>query len=43
MDLDPIADLQRLPNMLRARGYQEEDVRNIMYGNFVRFFGEALP
>lgn len=43
MDLNSIADLQRLPAMLRSRGYSEEDVTNVMYGNFVRFLSEALP
>ena len=43
MDLDTIADLARIPDMLRARGYSEEDVRGIAHGNFFRFLGEALP
>jgi len=42
-DLDSIADLQRLPAMLQSRGYNREDVANIMHGNFVRFLREALP
>jgi membrane dipeptidase len=36
-DLDTIADLQKLPGLLRARGYTGEDIRNIMHLNFVRF------
>jgi membrane dipeptidase len=40
-DLDTIADLQRLPAMLRQRGYREADVEGICYGNWVRFFKEA--
>jgi len=36
-DLDTIADLQKLPRLLKARGYEKEDVENIMHGNFVRF------
>jgi membrane dipeptidase len=40
-DLDTIADLQRLPNMLRKRGYSPEDIEGIMYKNWVRFFKEA--
>jgi membrane dipeptidase len=40
-DLDTIADLQRLPDLLRQRGYQEEAVEGILYGNWVRFFREA--
>ncbi len=43
MDLDSIADLQRLPNIFKARGYADEDVANIMHRNFVRFLREALP
>lgn len=43
MDLDSIADLQRLPAMLKSRGYSSEDVENITHRNFVRFLGEALP
>jgi membrane dipeptidase len=40
-DLDTIADLQRLPDFLRRRGYDEEAVTGIMYGNWVRFFRQA--
>ncbi len=40
-DLDTIADLARMPAMLKARGYSEEDVRLIAHGNFVRFLREA--
>ena len=36
-DLDTIADLQKLPGILDARGYTDEDVRHIMHGNFLRF------
>lgn len=40
-DLDTIADLQRLPDMLRARGYGEADVALILHGNWIRFLREA--
>ena len=40
-DLDTIADLQRVPDMLRKRGYKEPAIEGIMYGNWVRFFKEA--
>jgi membrane dipeptidase len=43
MDLDTIADLARIPDMLRARGYGEEDVRAIAHGNFITFLATALP
>ena len=41
LDLDTIADLQKVPDLLRQRGYKEADVTAIMYGNWVRFFREA--
>lgn len=40
-DLDTIADLVRVPGMLKARGYADADVEAIMHGNFVRFLMEA--
>jgi membrane dipeptidase len=40
-DLDTIADLQRLPEMLRRRGYDGSAIEGIMYGNWLRFFREA--
>jgi membrane dipeptidase len=40
-DLDTIADLQRVPDLLRDRGYDPEAITGIMYGNWVRFFREA--
>jgi len=39
-DLDTIADLQKLPDLLRAKGYSDEDIQNIMHLNFVRFLKE---
>jgi len=40
-DLDTIADLSRIPTILKARGYSEENVTLIARGNFVRFLTEA--
>ncbi|HVV99033.1 MAG TPA: membrane dipeptidase [Planctomycetaceae bacterium] len=37
MDLDSIADLQKIPALLRARGYSQEDIEGIMSRNFVEF------
>lgn len=37
MDLDTIADIQKLPELLKKRGYIDDDVVNIMHLNFVRF------
>lgn len=40
-DLNSIADLQRLPDMLRGRGYSETDVKCIMHENWIRFLRAA--
>ncbi len=40
-DLDTIADLQKIPALLRARGYSEADCERIMHGNWARFFASA--
>ncbi len=40
-DLDTIADLQRIPNLLRARGYDEHDIAAIAHGNWVRVLTDA--
>jgi membrane dipeptidase len=41
LDLDTIADLQRLPDLLHTRGYNAEAIEGIMFANWVRFFKEA--
>ncbi len=35
--LDTIADLQKLPDILRNRGFTSKDIENVMYLNFVRY------
>jgi membrane dipeptidase len=40
-DLDTIADLQKLPALLAARGFGDADVAGVMGGNFLRFLREA--
>lgn len=40
-DLDTIVDLQRLPDLLRKRGYDTAAIEGIMYSNWLRFFKEA--
>jgi membrane dipeptidase len=42
-DLNTIADLARLAELLRQRGFSEEDVAGVMHGNFLRFLAKALP
>ena len=41
MDVDTIADLQKLPEMLSRRGYSDTDIEKIMYRNFVDFLLRA--
>jgi membrane dipeptidase len=36
-DLETIADLQKIPLLLGKRGYSEEEIENIMHGNWLRF------
>ena len=36
-DLDTIADLQKVPSLLREKGYSMNDINNIMHLNFIRF------
>ncbi len=40
-DLATIADLAHLSDLLKARGYQEEHIQQIMHGNFLRFLTNA--
>jgi membrane dipeptidase len=40
-DLETIADLQRLPDLFRARGYAADDIQLLMGGNFIRFLEQA--
>jgi membrane dipeptidase len=43
LELDTVADLARLADALRSAGYKEEDVINIMGGNWRRLLERALP
>jgi membrane dipeptidase len=36
-DLETIADLQKIPVLLQKRGYTEEDITNMMHGNWLKF------
>jgi membrane dipeptidase len=40
-DVRTIADLQRIPALLAARGYSGDDVADIAHGNFIRFLRKA--
>ncbi len=41
VDLDTISDLQKLEPILKSRGYNDEDVKNIFSGNWLRFLRQA--
>ncbi len=40
-DLETITDLQKVPALLRKRGYTDADIENMMYGNWLRFLRNA--
>ncbi|OOQ62224.1 dipeptidase [Mucilaginibacter pedocola] len=40
-DLETIADLQKVPELLMKRGYTDEDITNMMHGNWLRFLRNA--
>jgi membrane dipeptidase len=42
-DLKRFSDLQKLGPILLKRGYKDADIDLIFYGNWLRFFSEALP
>ncbi|MHC4399120.1 MAG: dipeptidase, partial [Planctomycetota bacterium] len=41
--LETIADLQKLADLLAARGYGDADVAAIFHGNWLEFFRRHLP
>ncbi|MHA4807688.1 dipeptidase [Flavitalea flava] len=40
-DLETIADLQKIPDLLTGRGYKPQDIENILHGNWIRFLRKA--
>jgi membrane dipeptidase len=40
-DLDTIADLQQIADLLGQRGYEQGQVEAVMHGNWIRFFDQA--
>ena len=42
-DLNTYRDLQKLGDILAARGYSAADIDSIFYGNWLRFFRQHLP
>ena len=43
LEMDTIADLQKIASGLMARGYSESDAENILGGNWLRFLRRNLP
>src|SRR6478736_2260072 len=41
MDIETIADLQKIPGLLKKRGYAPQDIENVMHGNWLRFLRKA--
>jgi membrane dipeptidase len=42
-DLKTIADIQKLGDILSARGYTDPDINGIFHNNWIRFFRRTLP
>jgi membrane dipeptidase len=42
-DLDTIADVSKIAQILARRGFSADDIERIMWRNFVDFFLKALP
>jgi membrane dipeptidase len=40
-DLETIADMQKVPMLLKNRGYTDTDIENMMHGNWLRFLRTA--
>lgn len=40
-DLETIADLQKIGPLLKKRGYSQQDIENVMHGNWLRFLRNA--
>jgi membrane dipeptidase len=41
VDIETIADLQKIPTLLANRGYKEEDIENVTSKNWIRFLRKA--
>jgi len=41
--IDTVADYQKVATVLDERGYSSEDVANVMYRNWQRFFEASFP
>lgn len=42
-DLNRYRDVQKLVPMMLARGFSEEEIESVFYGNWMKFFSRVLP
>ncbi len=42
-EIDTVADYQKIAEVLERRGYAQEDIINVMYRNWQRFYEQWLP
>ena len=42
-EIDTVSDYQKIADILERRGYKQDDIENVMYRNWQRFFETALP
>lgn len=42
-DLNRYRDLQKLVGLMQRRGFSDDEIQAVFYGNWVRFFSETLP
>jgi membrane dipeptidase len=42
-DLKSIADVHKLEDVLAKRGYSDNDIDSVFFGNWLRKLGQALP
>ena len=41
-DIDTIADINKLPDLLNKRGYAQDDIQQVMHGNWLRIFRNSI-
>jgi membrane dipeptidase len=41
VEIETIADLGKIPSLLKKRGYSDTDIENVMHGNWLRFLRKA--
>jgi membrane dipeptidase len=42
-DLNTYRDVQKLGPLMLERGFSQEDIQAVFFGNWLRFFQESLP